>query len=139
MYLLSCSLFLVFLFKQKTAYEMRSSDWSSDVCSSDRLWSCASCHGAQGEGHDDIPRLAGLPDGYIAKQLADFTAGKRDNDTMTMVARQLNPAEMEDIGRYYGSLPTTSTARPVLGGDMAARGQQDLEGDGKKSRRAGVW
>src|SRR3546814_19450286 len=27
--------FLVFFFKQKTAYEMRSSDWSSDVCSSD--------------------------------------------------------------------------------------------------------
>src|SRR3546814_4636868 len=25
----------VFLFKQKTAYEMRISDWSSDVCSSD--------------------------------------------------------------------------------------------------------
>src|SRR3546814_404895 len=25
----------VFFFKQKTAYEMRSSDWSSDVCSSD--------------------------------------------------------------------------------------------------------
>src|SRR3546814_6277896 len=41
-----CSV-LFFLFKQKTAYEMRISDWSSDVCSSDlcgdgqmvwRLW-----------------------------------------------------------------------------------------------------
>src|SRR3546814_9630996 len=29
-----CILF-VFFFKQKTAYEMRISDWSSDVCSSD--------------------------------------------------------------------------------------------------------
>src|SRR3546814_4510675 len=27
--------FIFFLFKQKTAYEMRISDWSSDVCSSD--------------------------------------------------------------------------------------------------------
>src|SRR3546814_5098657 len=27
--------FVVFFFKQKTAYEMRISDWSSDVCSSD--------------------------------------------------------------------------------------------------------
>src|SRR3546814_7434826 len=27
----------VFIFKQKTAYEMRISDWSSDVCSSDLL------------------------------------------------------------------------------------------------------
>src|SRR3546814_5860169 len=31
--------FLVFFFfKQKTAYEMRISDWSSDVCSSDLLF-----------------------------------------------------------------------------------------------------
>src|SRR3546814_9930158 len=29
------SLSAVFFFKQKTAYEMRISDWSSDVCSSD--------------------------------------------------------------------------------------------------------
>src|SRR3546814_5066906 len=28
-------LFVLFFFKQKTAYEMRISDWSSDVCSSD--------------------------------------------------------------------------------------------------------
>src|SRR3546814_1657458 len=28
----------VFFFKQKTAYEMRISDWSSDVCSSDLRW-----------------------------------------------------------------------------------------------------
>src|SRR3546814_8913286 len=28
-------LFYFFFFKQKTAYEMRISDWSSDVCSSD--------------------------------------------------------------------------------------------------------
>src|SRR3546814_2860368 len=28
-------MWLLFCFKQKTAYEMRISDWSSDVCSSD--------------------------------------------------------------------------------------------------------
>src|SRR3546814_12726494 len=42
----------VFFFKQKTAYEMRISDWSSDVCSSDlfapggaSLHNCMSAHG----------------------------------------------------------------------------------------------
>src|SRR3546814_5855233 len=30
-----CVCVLFFFFKQKTAYEMRISDWSSDVCSSD--------------------------------------------------------------------------------------------------------
>src|SRR3546814_3963617 len=42
MIILLCSFMLCdgvfFFFKQKTAYEMRISDWSSDVCSSD-LWS----------------------------------------------------------------------------------------------------
>src|SRR3546814_8362337 len=35
MYNVLCIFF--FFFKQKTAYEMRISDWSSDVCSSDLL------------------------------------------------------------------------------------------------------
>src|SRR3546814_15728839 len=37
-----------FFFKQKTAYEMRISDWSSDVCSSDLIDPVA---------HDDLPGL----------------------------------------------------------------------------------
>src|SRR3546814_4776016 len=35
----SCLFYYFFFFKQKTAYEMRISDWSSDVCSSD-LYNC---------------------------------------------------------------------------------------------------
>src|SRR3546814_12712595 len=36
MHTICCNLFFFFfVFKQKTAYEMRISDWSSDVCSSD--------------------------------------------------------------------------------------------------------
>src|SRR3546814_3358164 len=38
----------VFFFKQKTAYEMRISDWSSDVCSSDLLRRRSTCtHGSR--------------------------------------------------------------------------------------------
>src|SRR3546814_10676981 len=36
-----CVYIFFFFFKQKTAYEMRISDWSSDVCSSDLLASFA--------------------------------------------------------------------------------------------------
>src|SRR3546814_4284602 len=52
--MLICFLFLYdyfFFFKQKTAYEMRISDWSSDVCSSDllqRLFAGAPPRGRQG-------------------------------------------------------------------------------------------
>src|SRR3546814_5466866 len=46
-----------FFFKQKTAYEMRISDWSSDVCSSDLRGALAAAVGAY-EG-DDLARLDG--------------------------------------------------------------------------------
>src|SRR3546814_12763604 len=42
-------MFFFFFFKQKTAYEMRISDWSSDVCSSD-LGGCDRS-GGSGPGH----------------------------------------------------------------------------------------
>src|SRR3546814_2375909 len=47
--------FLVFFFKQKTAYEMRISDWSSDVCSSDlaRRGAAAGPGGGFRAGGDD--------------------------------------------------------------------------------------
>src|SRR3546814_11147340 len=38
---LCCMIDCFFFFKQKTAYEMRISDWSSDVCSSDLLYRIA--------------------------------------------------------------------------------------------------
>src|SRR3546814_3579958 len=41
---------VVFFFKQKTAYEMRISDWSSDVCSSD-LPECHNAAYGDGERH----------------------------------------------------------------------------------------
>src|SRR3546814_13896287 len=34
-------------FKQKTSYEMRISDWSSDVCSSDLLWATEDISGVR--------------------------------------------------------------------------------------------
>src|SRR3546814_14373185 len=37
----------VFFFKQKTAYELRISDWSSDVCSSDLYLMADACKGTK--------------------------------------------------------------------------------------------
>src|SRR3546814_4659721 len=44
---------IFFFFKQKTAYEMRISDWSSDVCSSD-----LGSHPRRSAGADDIRNYA---------------------------------------------------------------------------------
>src|SRR3546814_14541253 len=47
---------LFFFFKQKTAYEMRISDWSSDVCSSDLDDAERGGGGATGQSGDRYPR-----------------------------------------------------------------------------------
>src|SRR3546814_19693280 len=45
---------MLLFFKQKTAYEMRISDWSSDVCSSDLYPGQIFVHGEMGRvGNDD--------------------------------------------------------------------------------------
>src|SRR3546814_393882 len=67
--------FLFFFFKQKTAYEMRISDWSSDVCSSDlrccaRYVGCRQIAVRSGAVLDD-DRLAHLLRHPLGEQPAD--------------------------------------------------------------------
>src|SRR3546814_18231571 len=59
--------FLFFFFKQKTAYEMRISDWSSDVCSSDLPGLVAAL--AQRVVDNPPPRLALAHLGVEARQV----------------------------------------------------------------------
>src|SRR3546814_6430262 len=75
----------VFFFKQKTAYEMRISDWSSDVCSSDLF----RCRSARIYDMDNIPAIlkvdsGGMPVSWIhwhtavtlyARELVRWEAG----------------------------------------------------------------
>src|SRR3546814_7269808 len=51
-----CFFCFVFFFKQKTAYEMRISDWSSDVCSSDLNLQPRAAEGAEVERAGTGPR-----------------------------------------------------------------------------------
>src|SRR3546814_7487792 len=58
-----CVCCLVFFFKQKTAYEMRISDWSSDVCSSDLLDTCPQA--ALANYPDIVKQHLGIPDDQV--------------------------------------------------------------------------
>src|SRR3546814_7870941 len=72
---------LVFFFKQKTAYEMRISDWSSDVCSSDLLG-----------GTDDVrlPRIAHAVD-RMTRDRADQCAQRSAQREPRRAAQYLAP------------------------------------------------
>src|SRR3546814_1781004 len=74
-----CVFVCVFFFKQKTAYEMRISDWSSDVCSSDL------CGGnGKGRGPDRPTSTESGPfrrTGAAAFRLPVGTAGRQSRTT----------------------------------------------------------
>src|SRR3546814_2410971 len=57
-----------FFFKQKTAYEVRISDWSSDVCSSD-------LHTGRRAGEFSIAALAALGDFFTANNTVAILVG----------------------------------------------------------------
>src|SRR3546814_11061129 len=50
-------MYFFFFFKQKTAYEMRISDWSSDVCSSDLIGSKRLARGPEETPHSEADPL----------------------------------------------------------------------------------
>src|SRR3546814_4594248 len=78
-----------FFFKQKTAYEMRISDWSSDVCSSDR-------------GGQQAPALPARP------QIRDAIAVNRDAVTHQIVPQGLRLSIEPD---QHGDVPPGQIGR----------------------------
>lgn len=94
---------------------------------------CMSCHGADGKGMaaGGFPRLAGLPEAYLTKQLADFRAGRRENPLMQPIAQALDDAEVAAVARAYAALPKVQIkAGPV---------ERPKEGSGAWLALRGAW
>ena len=69
-------------------------------------YACVTCHGARGEGNGfDAPRLAGLPAGYLQKQMEDYAAGLRAHEVMRDAAGFLDSHERVRVANYYAALP----------------------------------
>src|SRR3546814_12255411 len=80
---------VVFFFKQKTAYEMRISDWSSDVCSSDLV--------------ADVARLTGFNRAPVTPGLK--VMARRGNTGLAALmdaARPPKPPSARDLGFALG-------------------------------------
>lgn len=66
---------------------------------------CASCHGADGLGSADTPRLAGQYASYIENQLTSFSQRERtdDNAVMHFIVTKMTLLEMAAVAEYVSS------------------------------------
>jgi cytochrome c553 len=67
---------------------------------------CASCHGVNGYGTQQLPRLAGQHPAYLEIQLKEFSKRERTNDNAVMhtVAAKLTELETRAVAVYIGGL-----------------------------------
>ncbi len=98
---------------------------------------CASCHGAQGEGQAaaGFPRLAGLSEYYLRKQLKDYQTGHRSNEVMQPLDKTMSPQQIADAAAYYSSLPIQPLPAPEPGDPAVLKRGQTLAAHGDESKQ----
>jgi len=84
---------------------------------------CVSCHGANGEGNKALnaPKIAGLPDWYVERQLNNFKSGIRGVNAKDVYGQQMRPMAMtlandeavRNVTAYLATLKGISIAKPV--------------------------
>src|SRR3546814_3815491 len=120
---LMCAFFF-FFFKQKTAYEMRISDWSSDVCSSD-------LDRMRGIRHDLRPPAGVVRVGaeHLDRHGSDGVARPERVGSHTLLAEFLRPAERAHRHGVFRHGPRQPFGEP-------ARVEVDRRSDGQDVRRS---
>src|SRR3546814_5711658 len=85
---------LFFFFKQKTAYEMRMSDWSSDVCSSDLPFDTRHMRGPG--------RTPGTTTASMSTMSSGVGAAAGDASRVTGIGATLARSEERRVGKECG-------------------------------------
>src|SRR3546814_5347495 len=140
LYMISSFFLFFFFFKQKTAFEMRISDWSSDVCSSDLV--------AIADRIATIP--AHRPQDHITLEMAPLEIRHRSVRPISAKHAQASrflqqsPVLHNPPGSIGGRQPANTTMRPHMvvvvapepqhRAGMAERHEQRLVDDRKSTR-----
>lgn len=67
---------------------------------------CQSCHGAKGEGKENMPRLAGQPAKYIIQTLKNFRSAEPDRiaPILLAVTRNMSDEDIHSVASYIQEL-----------------------------------
>src|SRR3546814_14127808 len=110
---------------QKTAYEMRISDWSSDVCSSDRIVSCATL------AIEPLIEGAWLGPGTHLDLVGSFTPAMRETDDACVGRGRIyvdTMAALEESGDLAGPLARGVIRRDAIAGTLDDPCSRALDG-----------
>src|SRR3546814_19003448 len=130
-------LWIFFFFKQKTAYEMRISDWSSDVCSSDlqsQRRVTAATTGSRYRPRNDIAVEStpdrSLSDLFKSSRAVEATTGCGPSSPRCRVV--IIAASVVSIGRFGSDRNHATPARALAG--SAERTGRDAKSGGSGRR-----
>jgi len=92
-----CTLFLVATGAQAAGDPTRGNELRGE---------CSECHGEDGMGDEEYPKLAGLDEGYLLEQLKLIKKGERSEkaEMMLWFFEDLEEQDLEDLAAYYSSL-----------------------------------
>jgi cytochrome c553 len=67
---------------------------------------CADCHGEDGMGDEDTPKLAGMDKAAFVSALEGYKYGEREDESGMMAdyAADLSEQDMADLAAHYNSL-----------------------------------
>jgi cytochrome c553 len=84
---------------------------------------CGRCHGLDGGGRGGaFPKLAGQKPEYFTASLRAYARGDRHSGIMQPIAAGLSETVLQEVSRYYTSLPPVAGSRG-RDGDAARRGE----------------
>ena len=70
---------------------------------------CAACHGVDGNSSEpSFPKLAGQGEGYLYKQLLNFSSGTRESLIMGPMIADISAEGLADLSAYYASRESTA-------------------------------
>ena len=85
--------------------ELAKAHWGDAKAGAVKAGACAACHGLDGNPTDpQYPRLAAMPERYVAQELALFKSGQRNSGmaaVMMPMAAPLSAQDMRDLGAYF--------------------------------------
>lgn len=64
---------------------------------------CATCHGVDGNSSDPKnPKIAGMDQEYLLRQLKGFASGQRRDETMAGIVANIDPGDFPLLAAHYG-------------------------------------